>query len=72
MCKKFFDIREKFVVDCSDTGLRVFAGVFFAVIVIGAILGLLFLPQTAEKAPPKDTNVYLNEEVCFAKISISK
>ena len=61
------DIREKFEVVCNDTGLRIIAGVFVAVFVIGAILGSLFLPQTAEKAPPEDTNVYLNEEVCFAK-----
>lgn len=67
MCRKFFDIREKFDIDCNDIGLRVIAGLFVAVIVIGAILGSLFLPQTAEKAPPEDTNVYLNEEVCFAK-----
>ena len=67
MCKKFFDIREKFEVVCNNTGLRIIAGVFVAVFVIGAILGAVFLPQTAEKAPPEDTNVYLNEEVCFAK-----
>ena len=37
MCKKFFEIREKFDIDCNDIGLRVIAGVFVAVIVIGSI-----------------------------------
>lgn len=38
------------------------------VIILAGIIGTIFGTQTAqEKAPPEDTNVYLNEEVCYAK-----
>lgn len=49
------------------TKLRiVIIGIFLAVILAG-VLGTIFGQEAQEKAPPEDTNVYLNEEVCFAQ-----
>ena len=45
---------------------RIGAGVLVLLIIIIALLNT-FLPQTTESEAPEDTNVYLNEEVCYAK-----
>ena len=66
MCKAFLDFREKFDIDCNGKGVRILAAVLLCLFVIGIILGIC-LPINSEKASPEDTNVYLNEEVCFAK-----
>lgn len=64
MCKNYFHIRKNFDIECSDKGTRIFLGVL---LLIAIILSIIFAPQIGEKAPPEDTNVYLKEEVCFAK-----
>lgn len=44
---------------------RIVCGCIVVVIILAAVLGSV-LPQEKEKTEPEDTNVYLNEEVCFA------
>lgn len=67
MCKNFYEIHKKFDVDGFDIKTRILVGIFVIVLIGGIALGSIFIPQAGEKAPPEDTNVYLNEEVCFAK-----
>lgn len=67
MCKNFYEIHKKFDVDGFDIKTRIMVGAFVIVLVIGIVLSSILIPQAEEKAPPEDTNVYLNEEVCFAK-----
>lgn len=67
MMKKIFEWVEAFNIRFS-LGMRIaIVGGFLAVLMIAILGSVLGTKTLQEKAPPEDTNVYLNEEVCFAK-----
>ena len=64
MLRKIGEFIESFTIK-FDVKTRILIAVLIATLIGGAILGSI-LPQEKERTAPEDTNVYLNEEVCFA------
>ena len=64
--KKFIDWWQSFTINVSVPA-RIGIAILIVIIIAGSVLGGLFGSQLTESSSPEDKNVYLNEEVCFAK-----